>query len=199
MSMHHDASAPSQNQGNSLGTRPVIRQSKYFRQYESGNATKSLLGVGHLAWNEDKVEGAFKGVKTFDPYRVERGRRPEDGGNGGVGIREIGGKSEFLYNKPEVDRVNDSLINGDQLDRLMRQQQQQRVQHQQWEEYQQRQQYLQQQYQQQQQQQKQQQQQPRASEQGGLDLTWVQDGSARDRVSSSSRWTTTSSAYGSGW
>ena len=64
--MSHDAGTSNQNLGNSLGSRPLIRQSKYFRQYESGNATKSLLGQGNLVWNTDESEGVFKGSKTFD-------------------------------------------------------------------------------------------------------------------------------------
>ena len=65
-SMSHDAGTSNQNLGNSLGSRPLIRQSKYFRQYESGNATKSLLGQGNLVWNTDESEGVFRGSKTFD-------------------------------------------------------------------------------------------------------------------------------------
>mmetsp|Transcript_2042 Transcript_2042/g.3679 ORF Transcript_2042/g.3679 Transcript_2042/m.3679 type:complete len:163 (-) Transcript_2042:32-520(-) len=77
MSMHHDSSAPTQNVGNSLGSRPVIRQSKYFRQYESGNATKSLLGMSNLQWDTEKTEGCFSGGRVHDEYRREAAAHDE--------------------------------------------------------------------------------------------------------------------------
>ena len=64
--MHHDPSFGNMNQGNSLGNRPVIRQSKYFRQYESGNETKALLGQSNLIWKTDVVQGVFNGQNAFD-------------------------------------------------------------------------------------------------------------------------------------
>ena len=80
-----DTSSSSQNVGNTIGTRPTIRQSKLFRMYESGNATKALLGQGGLQWNTDRVEGSYKG-KTYDAIAsgsyIERDYR---GGNGRSG------------------------------------------------------------------------------------------------------------------
>ena len=65
--MWHNPTSPSQNVGNCLGDRPVVRQSKYFRKYESGNETKSLLGMGnHMQWDTDQLSGVFKGQNTFD-------------------------------------------------------------------------------------------------------------------------------------
>lgn len=52
-SHRHDVNAATQNQGNTLGDRPCVRQSRYFRQYESGNAVKGLLGCSHLEWSVD--------------------------------------------------------------------------------------------------------------------------------------------------
>jgi hypothetical protein len=52
--------------GNRLGNRPVVRQSKIYRTNESGNAMKDLLGQGHLSWNEDQQEGVFKGQAVYD-------------------------------------------------------------------------------------------------------------------------------------
>lgn len=74
-----DSTSSSQNVGNTIGTRPTIRQSKLFRMYESGNATKALLGQSDLQWNTDRVEGAYSG-STYDAIQgsVERGYR---GGN----------------------------------------------------------------------------------------------------------------------
>jgi len=55
-----------QNQHNMLGDRPSVRQSKIYRQNESGNAMKSLLGVENLAWNTEKQQGAYEGMGVFD-------------------------------------------------------------------------------------------------------------------------------------
>jgi hypothetical protein len=67
MSGHrHNPNAGTQNQGNSLGDRACVRQSKLYRQYESGNDVKSILGSSHLAWNADETQGAYKGKKVYD-------------------------------------------------------------------------------------------------------------------------------------
>jgi len=42
-----------------------VRQSKLFRMYESGNATKALLGQGSLQWDVERKQGAYSG-RTFD-------------------------------------------------------------------------------------------------------------------------------------
>jgi hypothetical protein len=55
-----------QNQGNVLGDRPCVRQSKLYRQHESGNAAKEIMGQGNLAWDTSKQEGAYKGKAVFD-------------------------------------------------------------------------------------------------------------------------------------
>ena len=66
MSHHHDPSAGTQNQGNSLGARSCVRQSKLYRQYESGNDVKHIMGTPHLQWNPNKKEGAYEGEPVFD-------------------------------------------------------------------------------------------------------------------------------------
>ena len=43
--------------GNRLGNRPVVRQSKFYRENESGNGMKGVLGHDHLAWDAQKQEG----------------------------------------------------------------------------------------------------------------------------------------------
>jgi hypothetical protein len=79
---HHNPLAGTQNQGNSLGDRSCIRQSKLFRQYESGNGVKGLLGASHLAWNTDMQEGAYAGRKVYDHNREHRaGAGHSDGGS----------------------------------------------------------------------------------------------------------------------
>ena len=65
-----------QNQNNMLGDRPVVRQSKIYRQNESGNAMKSLLGVENLAWNTDQQQGAYEGMGVYDPSGGHAGIDP---------------------------------------------------------------------------------------------------------------------------
>jgi hypothetical protein len=62
----HHVAFDSQNIGNTLGDRSCVRQSKYFRQYESGNSMKGLLGNSNLGWNTQEKEGVFKGQKVYD-------------------------------------------------------------------------------------------------------------------------------------
>lgn len=52
--------------GNRLGARPVVRQSKFYREGNSGNAVKDLLGQGDLAWDLDQQQGAFSGQPMYD-------------------------------------------------------------------------------------------------------------------------------------
>ena len=67
MSSHwHDSNAGTQNQGNVLGARPCVRQSKLFRSYESGNGVKGLLGTPHLQWEENRQQGAYANQPVWD-------------------------------------------------------------------------------------------------------------------------------------
>lgn len=43
--------------GNRLGARNCVRMSKLYRQHESGNSMKGLLGVSNLAWNPTHTSG----------------------------------------------------------------------------------------------------------------------------------------------
>lgn len=63
---YHCSTAETQNQGNSLGDRACVRQSKLYRQHESGNGMKDALGKSHLSWEVDRFEGAYKGRPVFD-------------------------------------------------------------------------------------------------------------------------------------
>lgn len=65
---YHDPGSASQNVGNHIGTRSSVRQSKLFRMYESGNATKALLGQQGLQWNVEEKEGAYSG-RVFDAFQ----------------------------------------------------------------------------------------------------------------------------------
>lgn len=62
----HNPSAGTQNQGNSLGDRSCVRQSKLYRMYESGNGVKSVLGTSHLCWDPNVKQGAYDGQKVYD-------------------------------------------------------------------------------------------------------------------------------------
>lgn len=48
-----------QNLNNMLTKRPSVRQSRLFREKESGNTMKNLLGLSHLNWDVAKTQGAF--------------------------------------------------------------------------------------------------------------------------------------------
>ena len=52
--------------GNSLSNKPVVRQSKLYREKESGNAMKALFGQDHLSWKTDEQEGVFAGQGVYD-------------------------------------------------------------------------------------------------------------------------------------
>ena len=52
--------------GNSLGQKPVVRQSKLYREKESGNAMKGIFGQDHLSWDTEQQEGVFQGQGVYD-------------------------------------------------------------------------------------------------------------------------------------
>ena len=61
--------------------RSSIRQSKTYRQYESGNAIKSMLGMDHLQWDTSKTGklAAVGAAASYDSYNnlgSGGGRRP---------------------------------------------------------------------------------------------------------------------------
>ena len=62
----HDTTHASANTGNTLGDRSSVRQSKLYRLYESGNATKELLGTGHLQWSTTRKQGVYEGHDLYD-------------------------------------------------------------------------------------------------------------------------------------
>jgi len=71
MSHWHDSRSASQNVGNHLGSRSCVRQSRLYREYESGNATKALLGQDDLIWDTRKKQGAYSGHSVYD-HTVDR-------------------------------------------------------------------------------------------------------------------------------
>mmetsp|Transcript_94990 Transcript_94990/g.163972 ORF Transcript_94990/g.163972 Transcript_94990/m.163972 type:complete len:276 (-) Transcript_94990:1054-1881(-) len=72
MSTGHWHRGDCQNTGNVLGNRSCVRQSKYFRQYESGNNVKHLLGQDSLVWDTNKKQGVYSGVPVYngDTHRL---------------------------------------------------------------------------------------------------------------------------------
>ncbi|KAG5484992.1 hypothetical protein LSCM1_07072 [Leishmania martiniquensis] len=68
MSGHHHTSDPNltQNQGNMLGDRPCVRQSRLYREGCSGNAMKELLGQSELSWKTNQTEGCYGGGRVYD-------------------------------------------------------------------------------------------------------------------------------------
>ena len=65
-SAYHDSTSGSIERGNALGDRSSVRQSRLFRQYESGNAVKSILGTDNLRWDTNQKQGVFAGHSVYD-------------------------------------------------------------------------------------------------------------------------------------
>eukprot|EP00906_Rhabdomonas_costata_P023142 RCo033315 len=75
----HSGDAECQNVGNMLGDRSCVRQSRYFRQYESGNQIKTLMGQEQLVWDTKRKQGAYNGQPVYDataPRTTSRTRPP---------------------------------------------------------------------------------------------------------------------------
>ena len=67
---HQHIGSGTQNQGNSLGDRPCVRQSKMYREREGGHDMKNLLGNGNLNWNVNKLQGAYAGMAAKDAHAI---------------------------------------------------------------------------------------------------------------------------------
>ncbi|ESL10015.1 hypothetical protein TRSC58_02257 [Trypanosoma rangeli SC58] len=55
-----------QNQGNLLGDRPCVRQSRLYREHVGGNTMKELMGQEKLKWDTTCTQGVYAGGKAFD-------------------------------------------------------------------------------------------------------------------------------------
>ena len=53
-----------QNQGNVLGDRPCVRQSRLYREHVGGNAMKDLMGQSDLKWDVTQTQGAYQGGRV---------------------------------------------------------------------------------------------------------------------------------------
>ena len=94
---HH--SSPRQNQGNKIGSVPCVRMSKLYREKESGNSMKGILGVDHLAWDTDQQQGAFNGMPVYDAASENMPR------NSAFGAPSQWGGSEGLH--PQHEQQHD--------------------------------------------------------------------------------------------
>jgi hypothetical protein len=61
---HANDSGLTQNQGNSLGDRPCVRQSRLYREHVGGNTMKDILGNGGLQWDTQRLQGAYEGGRS---------------------------------------------------------------------------------------------------------------------------------------
>lgn len=104
----HDPLANTQNQGNTLGDRSCVRQSKLYRKYESGNDVKSILGSDNLCWDTEKLQGAYKGQRAYDHNQI---------------TENIGGSNNNNNNNGNNSKQNN--LNSKQENRQQQQQQQQ--------------------------------------------------------------------------
>ena len=69
-----------QNQGNVVGDRPCVRQSRLFRQHDSGNAMKDLMGTG-VKWDVNQQQGAYQGKTVYD-HNAPDNRAPTNNNHG---------------------------------------------------------------------------------------------------------------------
>jgi len=120
---HHDARFGGQNLGNSIGNRSCVRQSKTFRQYESGNTMKGLLGTSHLGWDVNKKQGAYSGAvydaatdgaargasqqprRRRQQQQQQQQQPPLVKGGGGVGGLQRGGEAIYHHSDGTTERV----------------------------------------------------------------------------------------------
>ncbi|KEG08605.1 hypothetical protein DQ04_06821010 [Trypanosoma grayi] len=61
-----------QNQGNTLGDRPCVRQSRLYREHVGGNAMKELMGQDGLKWDTTQTQGVYAGGKAFDHNNAQK-------------------------------------------------------------------------------------------------------------------------------
>ncbi|KAG8344961.1 hypothetical protein ERJ75_001324400 [Trypanosoma vivax] len=80
---HFGDSSLTQNQGNVLGDRPCVRQSRLYREHNGGNTMKELMGQSDLKWDTTCTQGAYAGGKAYDcgvSYR-ENGKSSRSAGS----------------------------------------------------------------------------------------------------------------------
>ena len=73
---HQGGAGTTQNQGNQLGDRPCVRQSRLFREHDGGNTMKELMGQSQLKWDTRRTEGAYQGGRVYDHNTQEYQGKP---------------------------------------------------------------------------------------------------------------------------
>ena len=110
MRSHSHHGQGTQNQGNTLGDRSCVRQSKLFRQYESGNSVKDILGVSHLAWKTDSKQGAYMGHSVYD-HSADAYTRQQPNKSGGGALSPSSKKAEAAA-RLKAQMLHDELTRG---------------------------------------------------------------------------------------
>ncbi|CAK9099184.1 unnamed protein product [Durusdinium trenchii] len=110
----HDAMQTNQNLGNTLGSRSAVRQTHFFRKYESGNTMKALLGTPNLSWDVTRKQGAYEG-RIEDPYAASPVREV----TGGVGTSQKV-NSKILEHKAAAKVQHEDYQANDGHDRAKR-------------------------------------------------------------------------------
>jgi hypothetical protein len=99
-----------QNQGNVLGDRPCVRQSRLYREQVGGNVMKDLLGQQSLKWDTNRTEGAYKGGRVYDHInqQYETGPRQtkpryDDGGSSPLQSKPVNRATDVFSTKPSTE------------------------------------------------------------------------------------------------
>lgn len=86
-----------QNQGNVLGDRPCVRQSKLYREQVGGNDMKALLGQEHLQWDTTQTQGCYSGGSVYDHNTSNH-----------IAVKKEAGQNEGRYNQRGSNQNNNS-------------------------------------------------------------------------------------------
>ncbi|KPA76002.1 hypothetical protein ABB37_08150 [Leptomonas pyrrhocoris] len=136
MSGHHHTNDPNltQNQGNMLGDRPCVRQSRLYREGCSGNAMKELMGQPELAWKTDQTEGCYGGGNVYDHNSADHKAVRNGSANNAYGQGPQNQRQSFQQDSPQQQQQQQQQQRPQQQQQQSfppQQQQQQRAQQQQ--------------------------------------------------------------------
>ena len=97
------------NQGNIIGDRPCVRQSKLYRKYDSGNPIREALGHEKINWDVNQQQGAYKGLGIYDHTIKETApltQQPAKEGN--ISNEQIPRRRNY-----HTDSVNYNILTGE--------------------------------------------------------------------------------------
>mmetsp|Transcript_75368 Transcript_75368/g.87586 ORF Transcript_75368/g.87586 Transcript_75368/m.87586 type:complete len:160 (+) Transcript_75368:46-525(+) len=131
--MHLGGPHMTQNQGNVLGDRPCVRQSRLYREQVGGNAMKDIMGQTSLKWDTNRTQGAYEGGRVYDhnsqryehePTVLGSGRAAPQGPAGnGYAMAPQGGQdqwqqapSQVTYGAPSVQQQPSAVPQQQQQD-----------------------------------------------------------------------------------